>query len=262
MIVIAHRGANREAPENSRKAFDLAVECGAHRLEIDVWLSKDHVPFVVHDKDLERSCGMRGLIAETDSDLVKKLRLKNGEALPLLGDILEEYLPKIEINIELKGTDTQLAKVVSKILEANKWLERITLSAFSYEMLQAASTWMPKIKRACLTAPSSIYWPYFVEASPVCFAQFCNTPIVHPEVSQVGESFMEQAFVRGWTVYPWVPLDGEESDKELLWMKMYDLGVHGLCTNYPRELVIWLKSMENLKFGMQNLEHVSEKIAN
>ena len=42
-------------------------------------------------------------------------------------------------------------------------------------------------------------------------------------------------------IYPWVPRLGiEDTKREELWQKMFDLKVHGLCTNYPRELKQWL----------------------
>ena len=57
MIVIAHRGANRKALENSFEAFNLAIKDGADRLELDIHLSKDKQLFVMHDEDLTRTAG-------------------------------------------------------------------------------------------------------------------------------------------------------------------------------------------------------------
>ena len=50
-IVFAHRGASGICFENTMKAFEKAVEQGADGIELDVQLTEDGVPFVIHDPD-------------------------------------------------------------------------------------------------------------------------------------------------------------------------------------------------------------------
>ena len=52
--IVAHRGAGREAPENTRAAFDAALAHGVAGLEFDVQLSRDGVPVIYHDRTLAR----------------------------------------------------------------------------------------------------------------------------------------------------------------------------------------------------------------
>ncbi len=62
----AHRGLfnnKSEAPENSYAAFKKAVEAG-YGIELDIHLSKDKVPVIMHDKHLQRACGFDGLISD------------------------------------------------------------------------------------------------------------------------------------------------------------------------------------------------------
>src|SRR5919204_634881 len=56
--VVAHRGASASAPENTAAAFELASRCGADALELDVRLSADGVPVVIHDATLDRSAAV------------------------------------------------------------------------------------------------------------------------------------------------------------------------------------------------------------
>ena len=59
--VFAHRGASGYAPENTLDAFLLAIEQGADGIELDVQLSKDGVPVVIHDETVDRVTGQSGL---------------------------------------------------------------------------------------------------------------------------------------------------------------------------------------------------------
>ena len=58
--VIAHRGASAYAPENTLAAFELAVTQGADALELDVRLSRDGAPVVLHDHTLDRTTNLAG----------------------------------------------------------------------------------------------------------------------------------------------------------------------------------------------------------
>src|SRR5215218_5885046 len=61
--VIAHRGASGSAPENTLAAFELAVRQGADAFELDVRLTADGVPVVLHDPTLDRTSDYRGPLA-------------------------------------------------------------------------------------------------------------------------------------------------------------------------------------------------------
>ena len=58
--VIAHRGASAYAPENTLPAFELAVQQGADAFELDVRLTRDGAPVVIHDDTLERTTDLTG----------------------------------------------------------------------------------------------------------------------------------------------------------------------------------------------------------
>ena len=64
MLVIAHRGNNREAPENSREAFQKSVSCGAHRIELDLQWTRDQKIVVFHDDNLKSLTGKKQKISD------------------------------------------------------------------------------------------------------------------------------------------------------------------------------------------------------
>ena len=73
MLILAHRGASGYAPENTWPAFKLAREMGANGIETDVQLSKDGVPVLVHDTNLDRTSDGTGPVADLTWDELARL---------------------------------------------------------------------------------------------------------------------------------------------------------------------------------------------
>lgn len=99
----AHRGLhNGEVPENSIKAFQLAIE-NDYGIELDVHLTKDEIPIVFHDFDLNRMCNVDGNLSDFTYEELKLLKLKNSdEIIPRLVDVLDLVDGKVPLIIELK----------------------------------------------------------------------------------------------------------------------------------------------------------------
>jgi glycerophosphoryl diester phosphodiesterase len=115
-IFVAHRGASDRALENSPSAFALATSGGADMIEFDVRLSSDRVPVVFHDARTGRTAKENLAVARTPASRLRSVRLKNGEKLPFLADVLEIVGGKVPINIESKvsGGIAAAAKALSK----------------------------------------------------------------------------------------------------------------------------------------------------
>ena len=65
-LVFAHRGGAKLAPENTMPAFDNGMALGADGLEIDVHLSADGIPVVIHDPTLDRTTDRTGPVRGAD----------------------------------------------------------------------------------------------------------------------------------------------------------------------------------------------------
>ena len=115
-IFVAHRGASDRALENSPSAFALAASGGADMIEFDVRLSSDGVPVVFHDGRTGRTAKENLAVARTPASRLRAIRLKNGEKLPSLADVLAIVGGKVPINIESKasGGIAAAAKALSK----------------------------------------------------------------------------------------------------------------------------------------------------
>ncbi|MBD1427298.1 glycerophosphodiester phosphodiesterase family protein [Sphingobacterium arenae] len=82
VLVVSHRGEWRQAPENSLKAIELAIEAGADIVEIDVAKTKDGHLVLMHDKTINRTTTGKGNIVDWTLDSLKTLKLKNGAGTP------------------------------------------------------------------------------------------------------------------------------------------------------------------------------------
>lgn len=241
MLVIAHRGANREALENSFSAFEKAVDGGATRIELDVLMSRDGHGVINHDDDIVRTTGRMGRISQLTRAELKQVRLVNGEPMPFLDEVVERFLPRVELNIEIKGPSEACARYVAGLVGDHRRLSSVIVSSFCAEPLVWIKNNAPQIKRACLWSRDTFQWPFFSTMAPQVFLEKAGTDVLHPHVGLVDANLMDQARARGWTVYAWVPMAGEEHDRERLWTHLKTVGLHGLCTNYPRQLRSWLE---------------------
>lgn len=253
MLVIAHRGNNKEAFENSFSAYERSVQSGAQRIELDVVLSRDGHAVINHDDHLMHTTGKNLFCSMVDRKDIEQLHQRNGDHIPFLEQVVERFLPRIEINIEIKGNNPETAKVVGKIIGNHPLRDKIIVSCFSPEPLIYMRDHFPHIQRACLTGDDTVPWPYFSHMAILNFMQMTSCHIVHPRMELMSESFMEQCVHRGWKVFTWAPMIGEDHSRESWWTLLKTLGVHGHCTNYPRELVQWLQWEDDFNQRFTNL---------
>jgi glycerophosphoryl diester phosphodiesterase len=160
---IAHRGAGKLAPENTLAAFKWGQEHGFSMFECDVKLSKDGVPFLLHDATLERTTNGLGVAGEkTWADLCMldagSWHSKTFQAEPLLKlqDLCTWLMQhRLLVNLEIKptpGEETRTGQVVAQSVQAwwNPAHPWPLLSSFEVFALQAAQAQAPHIPRALL----------------------------------------------------------------------------------------------------------------
>lgn len=165
---IAHRGYARRFPENTLAAVRGAIAAGARAIEIDVQLSADRTPYLLHDRTLERMCGEPRSLAELhDAELAS---LRAGESSRFGATFDDEPLaslaahvaqiarsPGVHAYIEIKrvsleqfGTDAVLDAVLPTLLPIRS---RCTLISFDVGVLHAARS-----RTAIPVGPVLITW--------------------------------------------------------------------------------------------------------
>jgi glycerophosphoryl diester phosphodiesterase len=247
MLVIAHRGNNKEVLENSYQAFELAVACGAKRIELDVQLTKDHVAVINHDDSLLHTTKKPVRCSELTFSELQKVTLLDQTPVPTLAEVIERFLPKIELNIEIKGNGTLAAARAWDILKNNPLRDRVIFSSFHLDPLLYLRDHASEIRRACLIGDDETHWPQLAHKSALIFMQEANATILHPRYDQVSEHLMDQARSRGWQVFSWATMVGEDHRMHEVWTTLKSFDVDGHCTNYPREMVQWLQDLEKLE---------------
>ena len=241
MLVISHRGSNRKAPENSMEAMTLSIDEGAARIELDLWLSSDNEIYVNHDDSLARTTSSKKKISECTIEDLNKTRLPNGERLLNLNQVLT-LLEKVELNLELKGSNLKLAEATSKIVKDHPLKDKIIISSFNIELLEEAHKHCPEVRRAYLWEKD--------ETSPLAEQlimvktnlERVKTNIFHPEARAYNDEIDKFRWLNDLLIYTWSELkDEEQRNDSHLWKKLYDYRVDGHCTNLPLELAYFIR---------------------
>lgn len=159
--IIAHRGAPLLAPENTLPAMRAAVEKGAKWVEIDVKLTKDLRPVIMHDDKVDRTTNGTGFLAALNFEEVRRLDARAGFGeefagtnIPTFEELIETVLElDVGLQVELKptpGDDVDTAEVALKVLK-DMWpsnRERLFITSFSIQSIHAAARLMPDVPRA------------------------------------------------------------------------------------------------------------------
>lgn len=122
ILVAAHRGHHISVPENSLASTESAIAIAADIVEMDVMLSKDGVPVLMHDDTVDRTTNGQGFVAEFTFQELKSLKLTDGAGevtdmrIPSFREALEVARDQILIDVDLKADD--IAPIVEVILDA------------------------------------------------------------------------------------------------------------------------------------------------
>jgi glycerophosphoryl diester phosphodiesterase len=160
---IAHRGAGRLAPENTLAAFRVGAAHGFRAFECDVKLSRDGVPFLLHDAVLERTTNGQGHAADLDWSELSRLdagawhgRATAGEP-PASLDAIARYCRANghALNIEIKPSPGREEETGDALARAASDLWRGAaasplLSSFKPASLAASRAAVPDLPRALL----------------------------------------------------------------------------------------------------------------
>ena len=155
---IAHRGIHDSdsVAENSLGAFALAVNAGLP-IELDVRLTKDLIPVVMHDSNTGRVCTENVSIYDVTSDELKKLSFKkSGEHVPTLAEVLSLVNGKVPLLIELKGSKKEppVAEKTAELLREYKG--QFAIESFNPCLLRAYRKYDKKAPIGFLTSRSSL----------------------------------------------------------------------------------------------------------
>lgn len=144
---MGHRGAAARAPENTIVSFEHALAAGAQALELDVRLSADGVPVVMHDASVDRTTDGRGFVAALPLERLRRFDAGarftsdggatfpwrgRGATVPTLEEVLDAF-PTLPLIIEIKTAAASAA--VRALLERHDARRRVVVASFDARAL-------------------------------------------------------------------------------------------------------------------------------
>jgi glycerophosphoryl diester phosphodiesterase len=235
LFIWAHRGASRTAPENTLAAFRAAEKAGADGIELDVHLSREGVPVVMHDERVDRTTDGRGEIRRLSLRALRQLDAGSwfspafaGEPVPALEEVLRWGGDRMRLNIEIKS-----APAGEAVLDHLHSFPRadVLVSSFDHDLLEYLHQSAPRLPLAFLC--DSPFW-----RRPLRRAAACEAESFHPRWDRVSRAMMAACRRHGIGVVPWTVDDVGRL------RALQRLGVSGIFTNDPEFLVRYRKSTE------------------
>lgn len=223
-LIIGHRGASADAPENTLAAFTLALEQNADGIEFDVQLSADGVPVIIHDDTVDRTCNGTGRVTEMTLAELRELTIDGKHIIPTLDELFETLGRRTLYNVELKilkVNDGGLAAAVADRIKSHGLGDKVIVSCFSPFVVREARRRLPR----------SVPVAHLREHRLMRLAHtFVRAEADHPDYALVDESMMAWARRRGLRVNVWTVDDPAEA------RRLIELGVNGIITNRPGAL--------------------------
>ena len=240
-LVFAHRGGAGLRPENTLAAFAHALHLGVDGMELDLRLSKDSVPVVIHDEDLARTTGATGSVSAQTADELAAIDAgccfvpadanpwkPEAVGVPSFRDVLR-LVRAVPLIVELKGVNPRLAVEAVRVAKEEQALDRVCFAGFADETVGAArgaadgvgtSAASVEIRQALYK--SYVRWPLGATAYGAFQVPECvnSTRIVSPR-------FIRHAHRAGLLVQVWTV--NEETDMR----RLMGWGVDGLITDRP-----------------------------
>lgn len=147
-LIIAHRGASAEQPENTLAAFRHALALDVDGIELDVQVTRDGVPVVFHDAALRRLTGSAGRLAGKTWVELRSLRVRGRESIPRLADVLRLTRGLTVVQIELKSGP--VAPIV-RAIRAARAADWVILASFDARLVAEARKLAPAIPRMLIS---------------------------------------------------------------------------------------------------------------
>lgn len=220
-LILGHRGASASAPENTLAAFALAREQGADGIELDVHLSADGWPVVIHDDRVDRTTNGTGYVSRLSVVELQALDASAGQVVPTLDEVFEMLGPGFLYNVEIKASgwrDTGIEAAVADRVEAYHLANQVLVSSFSALAVRRARRHLPQ------TTPLGLIrhrgWARYGH-------RMTRAEADHPHYSLVDEAYMAWARQQGYRVHVWTVDNPAEA------RRLARLGVDAIITNKP-----------------------------
>lgn len=228
--IFAHRGASGKYPENTMIAFKKAAEEGADGIELDVHLTRDHLPVVIHDETVDRTTDGYGFVKDYSLEGLKKLSAGHWkgwkfryEQIPTLGEVLK-WISQTELMliIEFKNNILPykgLEQKTIKLLKKYHILDRTIFSSFNHNSLLIVKEIDEQAETAFLYGKPI--------TSPVQYAQTIHVDGLHPSFHLINQPLIQNLHAHSIKVRPYTV------NSQRIMETLFNWEIDGLITDYP-----------------------------
>jgi len=216
-LVIAHRGDPSAALENSLEAIHHALSYPADMIEVDIRRSSDNMLYVMHDKNTLRTAGTNIDIEKSTSVAIERIKLKNGEPVPTLTDVIKIISGKAGLNLEIKSDGAGL--LTAEYLASSDYRGYVLVSSFKEDELLA-------VRRVLPALPTSMIFDVFSPHDVPSYSAK-GYKIISLRKMTVNEKLVELCHEQGIQVYVWTVDEEEDMEKMISW------SVDGIYSNKP-----------------------------
>src|SRR5262249_12116259 len=269
-LVIAHRGASALAPENTLAAFRLALAMGADGVEMDVQLTADGHPVVIHDARVDRTTNGSGLVSKLTASQIARLdaggwfdrrlamrprigsaaravarsgggntgRRFGGERVPTLEAVLDMLAATgfRRVYVEIKGARplrSELLYLTVGLIRRFGLERSVTLLSFHHEMIKLAKEIAPEI-HAAINIPAA--------RGAVLSSRAFSRSAERAKADEVALHYglatrraVDALHRRGLRVSAWTV------NRKLVMRRLVSSGVDTIITNFPNRLLAVLE---------------------
>jgi glycerophosphoryl diester phosphodiesterase len=231
-MVVAHRGASVEQPENTIEAFEAAIDAGADAVEFDVRMTADGHAVVMHDPDVSRTTDGHGLVSEMTLEEIRTL------GIPTLEETLECMAGRAAADIEIKNLPDEpwytldaepAVEATLAALDKLAFSGLVIVSSFNPRSIAHSRALRPDVPTGLLT------W-FDVDADDaLAQATGQGHPWVLPFVTKVleaGDGFGDRVHDGGALLGAWIADDSETA------RRLFELGADAIATNDPRSIAL------------------------
>jgi glycerophosphoryl diester phosphodiesterase len=233
-LIIAHRGASAEAPENTLASFRRAIECSVDFVEFDVRCTADGHFVAIHDDTVNRTTNGQGAVAAMTLSELKQLDAGSwfdscfaGERIPTLDEALDCCLPFVPVCFDFysAGSEVELVEHLAFRLR-NQLANTVLVYPYTMESFQT----FKHITLPCwLAAFQGIY-----EFSPLPSADEVGSDLFSLRHTKITKENLERAHRQGFEVWAWTVDDLADVQRLVEW------GIDGITTNDPGRLLVAL----------------------
>lgn len=229
MLIIAHRGASRAEPENTLRAFDLAIRQGAQMIELDLHLTADGHVVVIHDPELDHTTDLTGRVDQLTLDQVRRADAGKGERIPTLDETLDLTLGRVRLYLEIK--DPRAAEETLRMIRARNCRDACLLASFDLPLMRRLGREVNDIELGVILGNETINpvvrWR---EAFPWLALRDIRYDVLSMQVELCYGMLVRKMKASGRKVYVWT------ADEDKQFERMIGYEVDGIVTNVPDRL--------------------------